>query len=83
MRLKRQSSSPTSEVLNRFDRMPQEPLYLTLEATLQRTAELFRGLEHSELDPTWVLIQMSTQIDQAAQVIAALQRKVDEASKKQ
>jgi hypothetical protein len=65
-------SSPT-----RFDRMPRETLFLTLESSLQRSAELFRGLEHSELDPRWVLHQMHIQVDQALQIVLALERKVD------
>jgi hypothetical protein len=76
VRLKRKQN-PTGEA-NKFDRMPQEILYTTLESSLQRSAELFRGLDHSELAPKWVLSQMETQIDQASQVIAALQRKVDD-----
>ena len=70
---------PTSP--NRFDKMPEEILYTALESSLQRTAELFRGLEHKEVDPAWILSEMALQVEQASQVIAALQRRVDLRSK--
>ena len=61
----------------RLDRMAQEDVILALESSLLRTAELFRGLTHRELDQRWVLEQMAVQIDQASQAVSALRRKVD------
>jgi hypothetical protein len=65
------------EIPNRFDRFSRSDLIDMLEASMMRNGELFRGLSHSELDPTWVLSQMETQAQMALGAIQALQRKVE------
>ena len=68
---------PPSHLRTRFDRMTEGDLETALETTLSRTAELFRGFQHRELDQRWLTKQMGTEIDQAQQIIQALQRKVE------
>lgn len=57
--------------------MTEGDLETALETTLSRTAELFRGFQHREVDQRWLMKQMGTEIDQAQQIIQALQRKVE------
>lgn len=76
MALKRKQPKTIPEP-SRFDRFGKADLIDMLEATMLRNAELFRGLSHSELSPTWVLSQMETQTQMAMGAIQALQRKVD------
>ena len=40
-----------------------------------RTAELFRGLTHREIDQSWILAQMETQIEQAQHATQALAKR--------
>lgn len=68
---------PPSHLRTKFDRMAEGDLETALEATLIRTAELFRGFQHREVDRRWMMKQMCTEIDQAQQIIQALQRKVE------
>ncbi len=76
MALKRKTKETIPEP-SRFDRFGKADLIDLLEASMMRNGELFRGLSHSELDPTWVLSQMETQTQMALGAIRALQRKVD------
>jgi len=68
---------PTGHLRTKFDRMAEADLETALETSLSRTAELFRGFQHRELDHRWLVKQMCTEIDQAQQIIQALQRKVE------
>ena len=72
MALKRKSKeTPPSK----FDRMPEELLYSTVETALMRSAELFRGLAHREIDHGWILTEMETQLIQAQGAVQALTRR--------
>jgi hypothetical protein len=71
-RIKANSPAPS-----RLDRLRTEDLETALETSLSRTAELFRGLQHREIDTRWLLEQMRVEIDQASMTIQALQRKVE------
>ena len=55
--------------------MPEELLYSTVEGSLMRTAELFRGLSHREIDHAWILTEMETQIVQAQGAVQALAKR--------
>jgi hypothetical protein len=60
---------------SKFDKMPEEILYSTVEGSLMRTAELFRGLTHREIDQAWILAEMETQIAQAQGAVKALTKR--------
>ena len=60
---------------SKFDKMPEELLYSTVEASLMRSAELFRGLTHREIDQGWILAEMETQIAQAMGATQALMKR--------
>ena len=74
MTLKRKRTIPEP---SRLDAFGKADLIDLLESTMLRNSELFRGLSHSELAPTWVLDQMSVQTETALAAIRALQRKVE------
>lgn len=75
LKKKRQETSIPSR--SRFDSFGRADLVDLLEATMMRSAELFRGLSHGEMDQRWVLSQLEVEAAQQAEVIRALQRKVD------
>ena len=61
---------------SRYERLSRPELIDLLEATMMRSSELFRGLNHSELDQAWVLSRLETHAEQALGAIRALQRKM-------
>jgi hypothetical protein len=78
-RIKRdqENSLPSIPMTSRFDRMPVADLELALETSLLRTAELFRGFQHKEIETAWVVAQMTAEVKQAYGVLLALQRRVE------
>jgi len=71
-------TTPGANGRTKFDRLRTEDLETALETSLSKTAQLFRGLQHRELDPLWLVNQMKLEIDQASLIIQALQRKVED-----
>jgi hypothetical protein len=61
---------------SKFDRLTESDLINCIEAEIGRSAELFRGLSHSEIDNAWVLSGMSGHLQSALLAVQALQRRV-------
>lgn len=78
-RIKRDQETPALPNIksSRFDRMPSSDLELALETSLLRTAELFRGFQHKEVETPWVVNQMLAEVRQAYGVLLALQDRVE------
>lgn len=72
MALRKKSKETTP---SKFDKMPEELLYSTVETSLMRSAELFRGLVHREIDQAWILAEMEVQIIQAQGAVQALAKR--------
>jgi hypothetical protein len=68
---------PMPKTMERLDRLPSSDLELLLETSLSKTAELFRGLSHQELEPEWLLTEMETNLSQALWVTQILRRRVE------
>ena len=64
--------------LAKLGKLPTGDLEVLLETSLSRTAELFRGLSHREIETPWVLQQMETEILQALATVQVLQRRVED-----
>jgi hypothetical protein len=74
----RKSGTPTPQMpknLTRLEKLPSGDLETLLETSLSRTAELFRGLSHKEIETPWILQQMETEISQALATVQVLQRR--------
>lgn len=74
-RFSRKQSLTSPAKRTRYDRLSTPDLELMLETSLQRTAELYRGL-HGQADQEWLLKQMETEVVQALGVLLSLQRRV-------
>ena len=75
---RRTSQTVMSKTHQKLDRLPSSDLELLLESSLSRTAELFRGLSHRELETKWVLLEMETNLNQALGVTQTLLNRVEE-----
>ena len=62
---------------NRFDRMPAEAVQLSIETSMQRMAELLRGLTHNEIDRGWLLSEMDVQAEQMHLAVRSLRNRYD------
>lgn len=74
--IRRRTTQPAKQS-SRFTRLGTPDLETALETSLQRTAELFRGMMHKEIDTRWLLAQMATEIDQADQIVQVLLARVE------
>jgi len=75
----RRTSQPVMpKTQQKLERLPSPDLETLLETSLSRTAELFRGLSHKELDTKWVLLEMEMNLNQAMAVTQALLRRVED-----
>lgn len=77
MLFKRKGKETTFPPLVRMMRLPTKDLEDLLESSLAKTAELFHGLTHRELDRGWLLAEMETQLTQATEAVRTLQRRVE------
>jgi hypothetical protein len=77
LRRKATGPRPRSSGTSKLGRLPTPDLELALETSLSRTAELFRGITHKELDPAWLLQEMEVQIRQALDAVQVLQDRVE------
>jgi len=62
---------------SRFDRMPPEQVQLSIETSMQRMAELLRGLMHQEIDRGWLLSEMDVQAEQMHLAVRSLRTRYD------
>lgn len=75
--IRRRTTHP-AKLSIRFSKLPKADLEMMLETCLQRTAELFRGMSHREIDTKWLLIQMAREIEQADEILQVLLRRVED-----
>jgi len=61
---------------SRFDRLSQAALIDCLEAEMRRTAELFRGFSHTDIEQDWIVTQMLVHLETAKLATEALLRRV-------
>ena len=74
--LRRKTTMPGLPGPTKFDRMATADLETALETALSETARIFRGLTNRESDREWLLREMSTHVETAAECIGALRRKL-------
>jgi hypothetical protein len=57
--------------------MTPEQTQLAIEVSMQRMAELLRGLMHNEIDRGWLLAEMDTQTEQMHLAVRSLRNRYD------
>lgn len=57
---------------NRLDRMAPEQVQLLMETSMQRMAELLRGLMHNEIDRGWLLSELDLHSEQMHLAVRSL-----------
>jgi hypothetical protein len=61
----------------RFSRFGDDELVAAIEASLSRSAEVFRGFSHAEVDTEWVVSELETHLVTAYSAVRALRDRMD------
>jgi len=72
---KRAEVAPTVD--SRFTKLGNDELVAAIEASLGRSAEIFRGFTHSEVDTRWVVAELESQLTTAFSAVVALRSHLD------
>lgn len=76
MKIKRKLETGRSTQVNKFHQWTDQDLINCIEAQMRRSGELFRGLNHHEMEQAWVLGEMEIHVDTALQAVRALRDRV-------